>query len=745
MAEYKGANDVVSIDDILDVCGKYITNKDSLTLIKQAYDFIMDKHKDQKRKSGEPYTNHLIWVAYILATLQTGPATIAAGLLHDVMEDCNVSHDEMVERFGLEITTLVEGVTKIGKMPFKDEADVYAENHRKIYIAMAKDIRVILIKFADRLHNMRTLQYMPPHKQKRIARETLEVYTPIAHRLGINDIKTELEDLSLYYLDPVAFKEISNLLAVKQEERKESVAKMMAKVKKMLDENNYEYRILGRAKSIYSIYKKMFVKKKRFDELYDLYALRIITKDKMDCYSILGVIHDHYRPIPGRFKDYIAMPKPNMYQSLHTSVIGEDGNTFEIQIRTEEMDELAELGVAAHWRYKENKGYSSKKEQQEIGEKLQWLREFISLSDDIKDGDAKEYYDSLKRDIFEANVYVLTPQGKIVELPNGSTPIDFAYSIHSAVGNKMVGARVNGKMVNIDYKIQNGDQVEVVTSNNSNGPSMDWLKIVKSTQAKNKINQWFKLQNKEENIIKGKELIDKYCKSKGIVLQDILKPEYMEKVRLKYSYKDWNSLVASVGHGGLKEGQIVNKLVEEYNKTHRKEITDQDVLNSTIGEKAENKTHTSKSGIIVEGMDDVAVRFSKCCSPVPGDEIIGFVTRGRGVSIHRTDCINIINLPDFERGRLIEASWAADEGKQDGKYMTEIVIYAHNRVGILTDLSKIFTEKNIDVNSINSRTSKSEIATISMSFAIQGTEELNSLISRIRQIDSIIDIERTTG
>ena len=460
---------------------------------------------------------------------------------------------------------------------------------------------------------------------------------------------------------------------------------------------------------------------KTLDQIYDVFAIRIIVDTVMECYGALGVIHEKYTPVPGRFKDYIAMPKQNMYQSLHTTLIGPNGQPFEIQIRTMEMHKTAEYGIAAHWKYKENITGEGDNEEQ----KISWLRQILEWQRDLSDN--HEFLNLLKDDLnmFSENVYCFTPNGDLKSLPNGSTPIDFAYSIHSAVGNKMVGARVNGKMVNIDYKIQNGDQVEVVTSNNSNGPSMDWLKIVKSTQAKNKINQWFKLQNKEENIIKGKELIDKYCKSKGIVLQDILKPEYMEKVRLKYSYKDWNSLVASVGHGGLKEGQIVNKLVEEYNKTHRKEITDQDVLNSTIGEKAENKTHTSKSGIIVEGMDDVAVRFSKCCSPVPGDEIIGFVTRGRGVSI--------------------QASWAADEGKQDGKYMTEIVIYAHNRVGILTDLSKIFTEKNIDVNSINSRTSKSEIATISMSFAIQGTEELNSLISRIRQIDSIIDIERTTG
>lgn len=569
----------------------------------------------------------------------------------------------------------------------------------------------------------------------------MDIYAPIADRLGISKIKTELDDLSLKYLEPEVYYELAEKVALRKDAREAFVQGIVFEVKSHMEDAGIEAKVDGRVKHFFSIYKKMVNQHKTLDQIYDVFAIRIIVDTVMECYGALGVIHEKYTPVPGRFKDYIAMPKQNMYQSLHTTLIGPNGQPFEIQIRTMEMHKTAEYGIAAHWKYKENITGEGDNEEQ----KISWLRQILEWQRDLSDN--HEFLNLLKDDLnmFSENVYCFTPNGDLKSLPNGSTPIDFAYSIHSAVGNKMVGARVNGKMVNIDYKIQNGDQVEVVTSNNSNGPSMDWLKIVKSTQAKNKINQWFKLQNKEENIIKGKELIDKYCKSKGIVLQDILKPEYMEKVRLKYSYKDWNSLVASVGHGGLKEGQIVNKLVEEYNKTHRKEITDQDVLNSTIGEKAENKTHTSKSGIIVEGMDDVAVRFSKCCSPVPGDEIIGFVTRGRGVSIHRTDCINIINLPDFERGRLIEASWAADEGKQDGKYMTEIVIYAHNRVGILTDLSKIFTEKNIDVNSINSRTSKSEIATISMSFAIQGTEELNSLISRIRQIDSIIDIERTTG
>ena len=727
---------------LIDKIKRYHPSAGDLSAIDKAYNFAKKSHGDQKRKSGEPYIIHPIHTALILADLELDKESIMAGLLHDVMEDTKVTREQMISEFGEEVTDLVDGVTKLTKLDYDaDKVEKQAENLRKMFLAMAKDIRVILIKLADRLHNMRTLQYMTPEKQKEKSKETMEIYAPIADRLGISKIKIELDDLALRYLEPEKYKDLVDGVHLRLEHREEFMSQLIAEVAGYIEKAGIKATIDGRVKHYFSIYKKMVNQHKTLDQIYDVFAIRIIVDTVMECYGALGVIHEKYTPVPGRFKDYIAMPKQNMYQSLHTTLIGPNGQPFEIQIRTMEMHKTAEYGIAAHWKYKENITGEGDNEEQ----KISWLRQILEWQRDLSDN--HEFLNLLKDDLnmFSENVYCFTPNGDLKSLPNGSTPIDFAYSIHSAVGNKMVGARVNGKMVNIDYKIQNGDQVEVVTSNNSNGPSMDWLKIVKSTQAKNKINQWFKLQNKEENIIKGKELIDKYCKSKGIVLQDILKPEYMEKVRLKYSYKDWNSLVASVGHGGLKEGQIVNKLVEEYNKTHRKEITDQDVLNSTIGEKAENKTHTSKSGIIVEGMDDVAVRFSKCCSPVPGDEIIGFVTRGRGVSIHRTDCINIINLPDFERGRLIEASWAADEGKQDGKYMTEIVICAHNRVGILTDLSKIFTEKNIDVNSINSRTSKSEIATISMSFAIQGTEELNSLISRIRQIDSIIDIERTTG
>lgn len=721
----------------------YHPSADDLRMIDKAYNFAKKSHGDQKRKSGEPYIIHPIHTALILADLELDKESIMAGLLHDVMEDTAATREIMIKEFGEEVTDLVDGVTKLTKLDYDvDKVEEQAENLRKMFLAMAKDIRVILIKLADRLHNMRTLMYMTPEKQKEKSKETMDIYAPIADRLGISKIKIELDDLALRYLEPEKYKELVDGVHERLEHREEFMSNLIAEVAGYIEKAGIKATIDGRVKHYFSIYKKMTMQHKTLDQIYDVFAVRIIVDSVMECYGALGIIHEKYTPVPGRFKDYIAMPKQNMYQSLHTTLIGPNGQPFEIQIRTYEMHKTAEYGIAAHWKYKENITGDGDNEEQKIA----WLRQILEWQRDMSDN--HEFINLLKDDLnmFSERVYCFTPNGDVKNLPSGSTPIDFAYSIHSAVGNKMVGARVNGKMVNIDYKLQNGDRVEIITSNNSTGPSRDWLKVVQSTQAKNKINVWFKQQNKEENIVKGKELIEKYCKAKNINLSEILKPAYMEKVRLKYSYKEWDSLIASIGHGGLKEGQIVNKLLDEYEKEHKVEITDDDVLKDTNNNKANvPRKSNSKSGIIVEGMDDVAVRFSKCCSPVPGDEIVGFVTRGRGVSIHRTDCINIMNLPDIERGRLIEASWAADEGKQDGKYMTEIVIYANNRVGILTDLSRIFTERNIDVNSINSRTSKSDIATITMTFAIQGTVELNSLIAKIRTIDSIIDIERTSS
>ena len=645
---------------------------------------------------------------------------------------------------------LVDGVTKLTQLSWSmDKMELQAENLRKMFLAMAKDIRVIIIKLADRLHNMRTLQYMKPEKQKEKARETMEIYAPIAHRLGISKIKIELDDLSLKYLQPDVYYDLAEKISLKKDARESFVKSIVDEVQEHLKEASIVAKVDGRVKHFFSIYKKMVNQNKTLDQIYDLFAVRIIVDSVKDCYAALGVIHELYKPIPGRFKDYIAMPKPNMYQSLHTTLIGSNGQPFEIQIRTYEMHRTAEYGIAAHWKYKESGSGQVAAGKEE--EKLSWLRQILEWQKDMSDN--KEFLNMVKGDLdlFSDSVYCFTPSGDVKNLPSGSTPIDFAYSIHSAVGNKMVGARVNGKLVNIDYVIQNGDQVEVITSQNCKGPSRDWLNIVKSTQAKNKINQWFKQELKEDNIIKGKEMVANYCKTKGIVLSDITKPEYVEKCLNKYGFKDWDSVCAAVGHGGLKEGQVINKMQEEDRKIQKQKITDEQILQKTTeaAQAAANpekkKDEKSKGGIVVRGANDVAVRFSKCCNPVPGDEIVGFITRGRGISIHRTDCVNLLNMPESDRARLIEAEWQVSEADTTQTYTTEINIYANNRKGLLAEVSKIFLELDIDIITINVSNNKKGRATLSMSFDITGVEQLNRIIAKIRNVEGVIDIERTAG
>ena len=727
---------------------KYHPSTD-ISLIEKAYKTADTAHKGQVRKSGEAYIIHPLCVAIILAELELDKETIVAGLLHDVVEDTVMTVEEIASEFSEEIALLVDGVTKLGQLSYDaDKVEVQAENLRKMFLAMAKDIRVILIKLADRLHNMRTLKYMTPEKQKEKARETMDIYAPIAQRLGISKIKIELDDLSLKYLEPEAYYDLVEKVALRKSVRDDYVQSLVKEVSKHIENAGIKAQIDGRAKHFFSIYKKMVNQHKTLDQIYDLFAIRIIVDNVKDCYAALGVIHEMYKPIPGRFKDYIAMPKPNMYQSLHTTLIGPTGQPFEIQIRTFEMHRTAEYGIAAHWKYKEpanNGGTVATTKSEE--EKLSWLRQILEWQKDMSDN--KEFMSLLKSDLnlFSDTVFCFTPSGDVKNLPTGSTPVDFAYSIHSAVGNKMIGAKVNGKLVPIDYEIQNGDRIEIITSQNSKGPSRDWLNIVKSTQAKNKINQWFRSELKEENIVKGKELIAQYCKAKSINLTDINKPEYQSKVMRKYGFHDWDSALATLGHGGLKEGQVVNKMLEEYRKDHPIQLTDEDVLNNVPSENKDKAVpQKSKSGIIVKGLYDVAVHFSKCCSPVPGDEIVGFVTRGRGVSIHRTDCINIMNLSELEKVRLIDAEWqqGAEQG-DNGLYLAEIKIFGNNRTGLLVDITRIFTEREIDISSINSKTSKQGVATISISFNTKGKEELSSLIEKIRQVESVIDIERTTG
>ena len=613
-----------------------------------------------------------------------------------------------------------------------------------MFLAMAKDIRVIMIKLADRLHNMRTMQYQSPAKQIEKSRETMEIYAPIAHRLGISKIKVELDDLSMKYLMPDIYADLVEQVNLNRPGREAFIQSIIKEVGMHISNAGIEAEIDGRVKHFFSIYRKMVNQNKTLDQIYDIFAVRIKVETVKDCYAALGVIHEMYKPIPGRFKDYIAMPKQNMYQSLHTTLIASNGQPFEIQIRTYEMHKVAEYGIAAHWKYKEGK--SGEKGNSTEEEKLSWLRQILEWQKDMSDN--KEFLSSIKSDLdlFSDSVYCFTPTGDVKTLPAGSCPIDFAYSIHSAVGNKMVGARVNGKLVTIDYQIKNGDRIEIITSQNSKGPSRDWLSIVKSTQAKNKINQWFKQELKEDNILKGKELVSNYCKSKGIVLSEITKPEYIEKALNKYGFKDWESMLASVGHGGLKEGQIVNKLNEEYQKVKKAEVTDKDILEEIVQNenKAKQNSKKNKGGIVVKGIHDVAVRFSKCCNPVPGDEIVGFVTRGRGITIHRTDCVNILNFPDSERARLIDAEWEAGDSKED-KYSAEINIFANNRTGLIVDISRIFTEADIDVKFMNSRVNKKQVATINLGFDIHGKDELNRIIEKLRNIDGVTDIVRATG
>ena len=734
----------VLYDELINSVKKYHPSTD-ITMIEKAYRIAREAHEGQFRKSGEPYIIHPLSVALILADLELDKETIVAGLLHDVVEDTVMTSEEIRKEFGDEVELLVDGVTKLGQLNYAaDKVEVQAENLRKMFLAMAKDIRVILVKLADRLHNMRTAKYWSPEKQKEKARETMDIYAPLAQRLGISKIKVELDDLALKYLEPEVYYDLVEKVALRKSAREAFVQSIVKDVSEKLKEVGIKAQINGRAKHFFSIYKKMVNQEKTIDQIYDLFAVRIIVDTVKDCYAALGVIHEMYKPIPGRFKDYIAMPKPNMYQSLHTTLIGPNGQPFEIQIRTFEMHRTAEYGIAAHWKYKEASDGKKPVSQQEE-EKLSWLRQILEWQKDMSDN--REFMSLLKSDLdlFAESVYCFTPAGDVKNLPNGSTPVDFAYSIHSAVGNKMIGARVNGKLVNIDYVIQNGDRIEILTSQNSKGPSRDWLKIVKSTQAKNKINQWFKNERKEDNIIRGKELLNSYCKAKNITLSNLLKPEYMDAVIRKYGFRDWDAALAAVGHGGLKEGQVVNKLQELYEKQHKKEITDEKIIEAA---ESNDKVRISKSkgGIVVKGIDAVAVRFSKCCSPVPGDEIVGYVTRGRGVSIHRTDCVNIINLSSEERVRLIDAEWQQPEVPDaSAKYTAEIKVYGNNRTGLLVDVVRVLTERKIDVASVNTRTSKQGTATISLSFDVQGKQELNQIIEKIRQVESVLDIERTTG
>ena len=709
--------------------------------IEKAYNIAKNAHDGQLRKSGEPYIIHPLCVSIILSQLELDKETIVAGLLHDVVEDTVMTQEELEKEFGEEVALLVDGVTKLTRLKYKqDKLELQAENLRKMFIAMAKDIRVIMIKLADRLHNMRTLQYQSPEKQIEKSRETMDIYAPLAHRLGISKIKVELDDLSMKYLMPDVYSNLEKQINATRPERETFIEDIKKEIAGHMKDSGIEATVSGRVKHYFSIYRKMVNQNKTLDQIYDIFAARIIVESEKDCYAALGVIHEMYKPIPGRFKDYIAMPKPNMYQSLHTTLISGDGQPFEVQIRTYDMHRTAEYGIAAHWKYKEGK--TGKQTSDSVEAKLSWLRQILEWQQEMSDN--KEFMESVKSDLslFSDNVYCFTPSGDVKNLPAGSCPVDFAYAIHSAVGNTMVGARLNGQLVNIDYKIKNGDRIEIITSQNSKGPSRDWLKLVKSAQAKNKINQWFKREFKEENITRGRELISEYCKSKNINLSDISHERYIEKVLNKYGFRDKDALLAAVGHGSIKEGQVVNRLVEEYEKDKRKNTTDSKVIEELNSHKDNtvNIRKFGKAGILIRGVGDVSVHLSKCCHPVPGDEIVGYITRGRGITIHRTDCANVLNFPETERNRLIEAEWIGEP--ETGCFEAKIDVFAENRIGLLIELSQIFTDAKIDVKSVNVRINKKNQATINFGFEVCGKDELQRINDKIRSIPGVIEVTR---
>ncbi len=718
---------------------------EDVTMIEKAYHLAKSAHEGQLRKSGEPYIIHPLSVAIILADLELDKESIIAGILHDVVEDTVYSIDQIWELFGDDVALLVDGVTKLTNIPYTaSQEEIQAENYRKMFLAMAKDIRVILIKLADRLHNMQTLKSMPREKQLRIATETLNIYAPLANRLGISKIKAELEDLSLKYLDEEAYHDIKEKVAKKFSEREDFIRDIVKDVKKHIAEAGIKAEVMGRPKHFFSIYKKMVNQDKTIDQIYDLFAIRAIVDSIKDCYGVLGIIHEMYKPIPGRFKDYIAMPKVNMYQSLHTTLIGPGGEPFEMQIRTFEMHKTAEYGIAAHWKYKENQSGISTAVKEE--QKLNWLRQILEWQRDMSDN--KEFMDALKTDlnIFNDQVYAFTPKGEVYNLPSGSTPIDFAYMIHSAVGNKMVGARVNGKIVTFDYTIANGDQIEILTSQNSKGPSRDWLKIAKSTQAKNKINAWFRKENKEDNILRGKDLLEKAAKLKGLPMDKIAAVKYQKKAMQRYGFLDWDSVLAAIGHGGLKEGQVLNQLLVYYERDLNKERKPEEILKEVV-ETQKIHPKKTKSGIVVKGIEDLAVRFSQCCTPIPGDEIVGYVTRGRGISIHRTDCVNIINLTEDERERLIDAEWQQDsETRKDQMiYKVDIQVIAADRPALVVDISRVVADSAINMVNFSARKVDVTHAVISLTLEIRNKQELENLLRKLSGIEGVYEVIRTKG
>lgn len=724
-------NTIYTFEDVKNVYSKHIHNPEELDKIYQAYLFASEKHKNQVRKSGDPYIVHLLGVARILSELNTGPTTIIAGLLHDTIEDTDTTEEEITEKFGKEVCYLVQGVTKVTRLSDYHNVDFEAESHRKIFIAMAKDIRVIIIKLADRLHNMRTLQFQPPEKQKKIAKETRDVYAPIAHRLGLSQVKTELEDLSLFYLEREKFEEIENLLSRQSTNMKNAIDVLKNKIVEILTPTNILFEITSRVKSIYSIYKKMYVKGKAFDDIYDIMALRIITETEMNCYELLGYIHANFKPIPGRFKDYIAMPKPNMYQSLHTTIVTGDGHTFEIQIRTKKMDEIAEEGVAAHWRYKENKKYDAKTEQQEIEEQLHWFRDFVSVTNEIQDGNAKEYVEALQHDIFDANVYVFTPKGKVVTLPNGSTPIDFAYKIHTDVGNTLAGAKVNNQMVPISRVLQTGDVVEIITNKNAT-PNSEWLNMATSSIAKSHIRKFLMKQNsdfiRQDNIQKGRNSLAVSFRERKIKAN-------IDKIMTKKLFEHFNVENADELYLLLNSKTIMPLNIIEYLGLERSQEETLDDLKNNVNKR--NVNRNIQDAVTLENGDRSLISLASCCTPIPGDDIIGYITKGNGIKVHRVSCPNVCQ----EHNRLIPVIWNPNAEKKD--YPVDISIECYDRNNLLIDVLNCFSQIKVQVYKVNAKYHASNnTTTISVTVMVKDVAYLNTLTQQLLNINSVYDIRR---
>lgn len=728
---------VISVEEFFEMIKKYL-NDNQVAFVHKAYDVAAKAHANQRRKSGEPYIIHPLGVATILAELQMDETTLAAAFLHDVVEDTETTLDQLKEMFGVKVADLVDGVTKLGKIEYISKEDQQIENYRKMFLAMAKDIRVIMIKLADRLHNMRTMKYMPVHKQQSISRETMEVYAPLAHRLGIYTIKWELEDLAFRYMEPEIYYDLVEQVKVKRREREAMIHEAMAEIKEHLDEQHIKCEIQGRPKNFYSIYKKMQRDHKELSEIYDLLAIRVLVDTVADCYGTLGVVHSLWRPIPGRVKDYIAVPKSNMYQSLHTTVLYHNGQPLEIQIRTFEMHRISEFGIAAHWRYKESGGRSNMPSggDKDFEAKLSWLRQLLEWHKDMSD--SRDFVNTVKMDVFADEVFVFTPRGDVIDLPVGSVPIDFAYRIHTDVGNRCVGAKVNGRIVPLDYKLSNGDIVEVITSKQATGPSRDWMNIVGSSDTRNKIRSWFKKERREENIAKGREMLEKETKRLGYDIKVLLKADKLKTVAASLRLDSEEALYASVGYGGVTLNGVMSKLVELYKKEQKLTVTKD--LSQLLAELKPRRSKAKAShGILVKGEEGIMVKLARCCNPIPGDPVIGYITRGSGISVHRTDCPNVLsNNPDEQR-RLIEVSW---DITTDAVYKVNIVINASDRPGMMADIMQVTSEAKLNINALNCRTDKHKNAYITMGLDISNLEQLDNIMNKIKRMKGVYSVER---